>query len=241
MRKNGLFACMATLGVAAAANAQLSSIGPFTGSMQEGFEAVPSYSCPPCFLPCLTDVFGDTAEMCDANGGNGMHITGGWSFQCQIGPHAGVRLFGSAGGPTLIKFDDTVTKFGAYMGDNGLQLAGTAEFFDNTGAAIGSAQALSLDGCNWRWNGWESSTPIKSVKITGAVYGGHILLDDMEAEPESTCYPDCNKSGTLTIADFGCFQAAFAAGEPYADCNNSGGLTIADFGCFQAAFATGCP
>ena len=55
------------------------------------------------------------------------------------------------------------------------------------------------------------------------------------------CYPDCNNSGNLTIADFGCFQAAFASGNPYADCNNSGNLTIADFGCFQASFAAGCP
>jgi hypothetical protein len=55
------------------------------------------------------------------------------------------------------------------------------------------------------------------------------------------CYADCNASGTLTIADFGCFQAAFAAGNMYADCNASGTLTIADFGCFQAEFAAGCP
>jgi hypothetical protein len=61
------------------------------------------------------------------------------------------------------------------------------------------------------------------------------------ATVEDTCYPDCNNSGTLTIADFGCFQAAFANNDPYADCNNSGTLTIADFGCFQAAFAAGCP
>ncbi len=56
-----------------------------------------------------------------------------------------------------------------------------------------------------------------------------------------SCYPDCNQSGNLTIADFGCFQAAFSAGNMYADCNNSGTLTIADFGCFQGEFAAGCP
>ncbi len=56
-----------------------------------------------------------------------------------------------------------------------------------------------------------------------------------------SCYPDCNQSGNLTIADFGCFQGAFAAGNLYADCNASGTLTIADFGCFQASFAAGCP
>ncbi len=55
------------------------------------------------------------------------------------------------------------------------------------------------------------------------------------------CYPDCNQSNTLTIADFGCFQAKFASGDPYADCNQSNSLTIADFGCFQSKFATGCP
>ncbi len=55
------------------------------------------------------------------------------------------------------------------------------------------------------------------------------------------CYPDCNNSGTLTIADFICFQAMFVSGSTYADCNNSGTLTIADFICFQAAFVAGCP
>jgi hypothetical protein len=68
-----------------------------------------------------------------------------------------------------------------------------------------------------------------------------LLFSNVIDNPGSECYPDCNKSGTLTIADFGCFQAAFAAGEPYADCNNSTTLTIADFGCFQAAFGAGCP
>ncbi len=57
----------------------------------------------------------------------------------------------------------------------------------------------------------------------------------------STCYPDCNGAGGLTIADFGCFQTKFVAGDPYADCNGVGGLTIADFGCFQTKFVAGCP
>jgi hypothetical protein len=55
------------------------------------------------------------------------------------------------------------------------------------------------------------------------------------------CYPDCNGTGTLTIADFGCFQTKFVAGDPYANCNGVGGLTIADFGCFQTKFVAGCP
>ncbi len=57
----------------------------------------------------------------------------------------------------------------------------------------------------------------------------------------AACYPDCNGVGGLTIADFGCFQTKFVAGDPYADCNGVGGLTIADFGCFQTSFVAGCP
>ncbi len=71
---------------------------------------------------------------------------------------------------------------------------------------------------------------------------------DFEAHPSAPaiitidgCYPDCNQSGDLTIADFGCFQTRFANGDLYADCNESGTLTIADFSCFQGQFAAGCP
>jgi hypothetical protein len=55
------------------------------------------------------------------------------------------------------------------------------------------------------------------------------------------CYADCNTDGVLTVADFGCFQTRFVAGDPYADCNGTGGLTVADFGCFQTKFVAGCP
>ncbi len=56
-----------------------------------------------------------------------------------------------------------------------------------------------------------------------------------------SCYPDCNTDSALTIADFGCFQTKFVAGEPYADCTGDTALTIADFGCFQTKFVAGCP
>ena len=55
------------------------------------------------------------------------------------------------------------------------------------------------------------------------------------------CYADCNADGALTVADFGCFQTAFVAGNLYADCNGDGLLTVPDFGCFQTRFVAGCP
>jgi hypothetical protein len=62
-----------------------------------------------------------------------------------------------------------------------------------------------------------------------------------------TCYPNCDNSTVppiLNIADFVCFQQAFAAGSSYANCDNSTVppvLNIADFVCFQQSFAAGCP
>ncbi|MFM9994913.1 MAG: hypothetical protein ACKVU4_03830 [Phycisphaerales bacterium] len=56
-----------------------------------------------------------------------------------------------------------------------------------------------------------------------------------------SCYPDCNASGSLTVADFGCFQSKYVLGDPYADCNASGTLTVADYGCFQGKYVLGCP
>ncbi len=79
--------------------------------------------------------------------------------------------------------------------------------------------------------------------LNGALFadGGWRLGFETFVLEGNPCYPDCNGVGGLTIADFGCFQTAFVAGDPYADCNGVGGLTIADFGCFQTAFVAGCP
>ncbi|MCC6661929.1 MAG: hypothetical protein IT437_13705, partial [Phycisphaerales bacterium] len=63
------------------------------------------------------------------------------------------------------------------------------------------------------------------------------------------CYADCNRDGALTIADFTCFQAKFAAFDPYANCNKDAfgppagvyGINISDFGCFLTKYALGCP
>ncbi len=76
--------------------------------------------------------------------------------------------------------------------------------------------------------------------FTGATFFARMWNGGVLYSVGGGCYPDCNKSGSLTIADFTCFQARFVAGDPYADCNQSGTLTVADFTCFQAAFVAGC-
>ncbi len=95
----------------------------------------------------------------------------------------------------------------------------------------------------WTDNNFASGPGITSIAALDLYSddGTPIYFDDVSLEPDG-CYPDCNNSGNLTIADFICFQGQFVAGNlAYADCNNSGSLTIADFICFQGAFVAGCP
>ncbi len=97
---------------------------------------------------------------------------------------------------------------------------------------------------SWSANGFANPIPgitsIAALDLYSAT-GTPVYFDDVSLEAGG-CYPDCNNSGSLTIADFICFQGEFVAGNlAYADCNNSGSLTIADFICFQGAFVAGCP
>ena len=96
---------------------------------------------------------------------------------------------------------------------------------DDVAKHIASIRRMNLDGSN------------QQTVIDGADIGSVnelVLIAD-------SCYPDCNGDGALTVADFGCFQTRFVAGDPYADCNGDGVRTVADFGCFQTRFVQGCP
>src|SRR5262249_12360099 len=91
----------------------------------------------------------------------------------------------------------------------------------------------------------DAGTPDSGV--TGGA-GGAAIADMGAVEFQGTsCYANCDGSTTLpllTVNDFICFQARFAAGDPYANCDGSTSaptLTVNDFICFQAAFAAGCP
>ncbi|MFM9996650.1 MAG: hypothetical protein ACKVU4_12730 [Phycisphaerales bacterium] len=68
-----------------------------------------------------------------------------------------------------------------------------------------------------------------------------VMMEFWAKQTVTVCYPDCNLSGSLTVADFGCFQGKYVLGDPYADCNASGTLTVADFGCYQGKYVLGCP
>jgi hypothetical protein len=191
----------------------------------------------------LPGVFNGEADINCPSGGTCAHITGGWGFMCSIGPHGGIRLFGSPGGAVQYDFKKECTMFGGYMGTNSGAPGGTIEFYDAGGNLIGSDSLNVTADCTWRWNGWSTSTPFKSVIVRGGHSSqGFVMMDDMEVTFASGgCYPDCDGSGTLDLFDFLCFVNEFNSGNPYADCDGSGTLDLFDFLCFVNEFNNGCP
>jgi uncharacterized membrane protein len=78
------------------------------------------------------------------------------------------------------------------------------------------------------------------TRLTPPVAGIYYVLTPVAAP----CYPNCDGSTSppvLNVNDFVCFQARFAAADPYADCDRSTTLNVNDFVCFQGRFAAGCP
>lgn len=127
------------------------------------------------------------------------------------------------------------------------------------GLARGSASWARQVVGRWNGNGWTpvlahaqsaNSDILALHEFQGDLYlgGKFTVMAGVQAPyvarftcvPE-ICYPDCDASGTLNLADFGCFLSKFAVSDLYADCNRDFALNLGDLGCFQSKFALGCP
>jgi hypothetical protein len=88
--------------------------------------------------------------------------------------------------------------------------------------------------------------PSNTVNSTGWVAttdGAQLMANALRYAQRSLCYPNCDGSTgapVLNVNDFICFQARFAAADPYADCDQNSMLNVNDFICFQGSFAAGC-
>jgi len=119
--------------------------------------------------------------------------------------------------------------------------------FEPIFTTAGSERALPWNGV--MLHNWYAASRSGMYEATYLVYLG----DEQTGEPtpgfsgaditltwELPCYADCDRSGSLDVFDFLCFQDAFVTGESYADCTGEGVFDIFDFLCFQDAFVTGC-
>ncbi len=233
----------AVVTLAGTAGAQVSPVGPFAGNLNESFETLSGN-----YVPCVTPRgFGGTADICTPNNSSAV-VTQFWSMFCVVSARTGTNIFGSGSGPVEVAFDTPVSAFGGYFATCTNSPGGVASFFDGQGGTIGQAP-IATDGCAWTWSGWQSTTPIARVRITGSwplANGGMLQMDDLTARAGVSCYANCDGSTTapvLNVLDFTCFLNRFAAADTYANCDGSTTapvLNVLDFTCFLNRFAAGC-
>ncbi|MCB9915394.1 MAG: hypothetical protein H6828_09630 [Planctomycetes bacterium] len=194
-----LSVALAALCAASLAQAQFTTVGPFTGSAAEGFET--QNTSGGAFPVCVADrVFGGQADLCTANGNTGAHITGGWSFGCTIQERSGVRFFGGAGNPVRYTFDDAIDRFGGWFGTNSPSASdGVILFYDAAGTLLHNDLVVAPNDCTWTWNGWDTGgVPVKSIELIGNhSNGGYLMMDDMEVSivPTVSAFCFCDSTG----------------------------------------------
>jgi len=174
--------------VCASVAAAQTPIGPFVGADSEGFQTQTTGMFSPCIIG---RVFNNKGDLCTP-GHSGAHITGGWSFFCQINPHGGNLFTGSADGPYEYTFDNPAQRFGGYFGTNSGTADATAKFYDAGGILLNTLTVTCPANCTWTWNGWDAGTgpKFKRVLITGLNgfnQGAFIDMDDMELDSGPTC------------------------------------------------------
>jgi hypothetical protein len=209
---------LAAIVLGGTALAQLQTIPQFTGAASEGFEGTQAL-----FTPCLPyRVFNNQGDLCTP-GNSSCHTTTGWSYICTIYANAGSWFYGSTGGTTEIAFDNPVSRFGGMFGTNSGVPNATFDFYDVNGLLISSEHGGYAADCAWHWLGWQSTTPIKRVLVTGATSGGgYAFMDELQIDfaqigPVTYC-----TSGTTT---HNCVPAISGTGTPSASATS--GFTVA--------------
>jgi hypothetical protein len=248
MKSLKLVAILSVAGmVAAAAHADVTPIGPFTGSPFENFEDL----APPGGYPGPYTILGGAARINDSLANTFVVATSVASAETNwenFFPYNGFLMGLIPTGWTVFEFDPPVARFGGYFGSAAIPPGGTITFKDSGGAVIGSLP-ITIPSMAWQWRGWQSDVAIARIEILADPTPGRPLVyDDLViGTGAAPCYANCDGSTTtpvLNVLDFICFQTKYAQGDSAANCDNSTTepvLNVLDFICFQSAYATGCP
>jgi hypothetical protein len=164
-----------------AAGQGITAVGPFTGEYSDNFD---SYGYP----------FGSAFHQLTIFHGFGTvtALTQGGSIKYEFdslrgGIHVVCRSSPAMIGQLSISqwtFASPVSRFGGYWANNSRFADAQVDFYDTSGVLIDTKTAtVPNTSLTWTWNGWESTTPIGSIVVTGNDSGflnGFIWYDDME-------------------------------------------------------------
>lgn len=176
--------------LAVSANATLTTIGPFSGTLSETFESFSNYAAGPFNQPEPFLVMGGNASFDSAlddlviydpvNASFGLGGSGG--AQVSDGVQGMGMNFGPNDSWTLMFVSDT-NDFGAFWGaaTSGGPVITGVEFYDSSNVVVGSTSfaydhETTSDGV-LEWNGWNSDVAFRSVKVTG----NYVVIDGMQA------------------------------------------------------------
>ena len=201
--------------VSAIGSAQVTPVAPFSGQIQEGFDAAPTG-----LQACIPQAFGGAGQVCTVNSA-GLLATPTWGYVCTMSAHSGTKFAASATTNVEVLFQNGVFRFGGWFGSN--SSGGDARLdVDRAGGTLFSTQTAQFPAdCTWRWFGWESCpTAIRRVVITGigTPSGAFIAMDGLQASfaPNAACNTGplayCT-SGTTTS---GCNAQISATAQPSA-------------------------
>jgi hypothetical protein len=210
------FGVLLPLALCATASAQITVIGPFTGSDSETFESKP-YGQSTC-VPGR--VFNNKGDLCAASGA--ITISSSLSQTCLITPHGGTHFAGSAGGAAVYTFDSPISKFGGWFGSSAGSANAIVAFFDGNGQKISSLPAKIPADCNWYWNGWQADAGavVQRVEIHASPTSvtSQVQMDDMQIEGGCAggvvyCTAKVNSAGcTPSISSLGSPSASAGSG-----------------------------
>ncbi|MFM9996106.1 MAG: proprotein convertase P-domain-containing protein [Phycisphaerales bacterium] len=203
-------------------------------------------SSPPGAPATIDIIVGDSFTI--GNAQVGVHILHTWQADLKftltkVGSGTTVTLVDRAGNPATA------------CGFNEFDYGTTAVLFNLTDAAAMTydVPGVAFPGIFQVSGDWKPESPLAAFNGLNSAGTWRLSVNDNANADVGTimvfslvldgsgCYPDCNLSGNLTVADFGCFQGKYVLGDMYADCNASGTLTVADFGCYQGKYVLGCP
>lgn len=175
-----LLTLMCWMSISLPAWAQVTPIGPFTGSVLEGFNVFP---------------FDPSYQQYSIFGGQGLvkniHPSGALKYEANstrggdtVVPHTGVT-FGGQIGISEWTFTQPLSRFGAYWENNSRFDDAVATFYDVSNHLIATLTVNDPKAAQaWTWNGWQFDTPVSRFVITGNdtdFFGGFIWYDDATA------------------------------------------------------------